>query len=171
MSDSTYILDDGLLAANGKRLLNYFLDLIFIFAIFYILMFVLGIVSTLLGIDITIFAQWLQNVNDLEAYLIGAVLMLIYYIPTEGFFGKSFAKFITGTIVVDENGNKPSFDMIVKRTFCRFLPFEAFSFISGGRGWHDSISDTYVVERKGLEQSKKMFYELNQIGVQEVEIN
>lgn len=63
-----------------------------------------------------------------------------------------------------KNGEKPSFSVIFKRTLCRLIPFDGFSFL-GSRGWHDSISDTYVVEKKSLEESVKMFHDLKLIGL------
>jgi uncharacterized RDD family membrane protein YckC len=49
--------------------------------------------------------------------------------------------------IVDASGNKPSFGKIVGRNFARLIPFEACSFLgSSARGWHDSLSGTYVVK-------------------------
>lgn len=54
---------------------------------------------------------------------------------------------------------------IVKRNFSRLIPFDAFSFIGDSSyGWHDSISKTYVVDKKLLEQKKILFNDLNKIG-------
>jgi uncharacterized RDD family membrane protein YckC len=73
----------------------------------------------------------------------------IYYILMEGIFGRTLGKLITGTVVVDGFGNKPSFGKIIGRSFARLIPFEAFSFLgSTGRGWHDSLTDTYVVKSR-----------------------
>lgn len=90
---------------------------------------------------------WLGNMSDFEGQILFVAICIFYYSFSEGIFGRSLGKFITGTIVVDENGQKPSFGTIFKRTLCRLIPFDALSFL-GSRGWHDSISDTYVVNKK-----------------------
>ena len=65
-----------------------------------------------------------------------------------------------------EDGSKPIFQDIFLRSLCRFIPFEVFSFLgSEGRGWHDSMSNTYVVDIAKFEAKKKSQSELEQIGV------
>ena len=34
------------------------------------------------------------------------------------------------------------------------------------RGWHDSLSDTYVVKKDLLDERKNQFYELDEISIQ-----
>ncbi|WP_264566521.1 RDD family protein [Flavobacterium sp. N3904] len=163
MKNTTYYLDEKLLASSGTRFMNYILDLVFYIIVIVFIAFIGAIVAALLGLSNLLL--WMQNISDLQSNLIAIVVMIIYYTLTEGFLGRSFAKFITGTIVVDENGEKPSFGILFQRTLCRLIPFEAFSFLgSSGRGWHDSISDTYVVDKKGLEESLRLFHEVDQIG-------
>jgi uncharacterized RDD family membrane protein YckC len=60
--------------------------------------------------------------------------------------GADAGKLLFGTFVVSASGAKPAFGQIVKRTLCRYIPFEPFSFF-GETGWHDSISKTRVVRR------------------------
>lgn len=89
----------------------------------------------------------LQNVG--MQYLLGLILMLAYYVPLEAMFGRTLGKLVTGTKVVDENGNPPTWGKAFGRTLCRFIPFEAFSFfMADARGWHDSIPKTYVVKTR-----------------------
>ncbi|MDR6761106.1 putative RDD family membrane protein YckC [Flavobacterium sp. 2755] len=161
MSNSTYILDEKLLASNGSRFINYLIDIVAIF----FLIFVFGIVMALLAnlFNLSGLLYWLGNMSDFEGQILFIFIAVFYYTFTEGVFGRTLGKFITGTVVVDENGEKPSFGTIFKRTFCRFIPFEAFSFL-GSRGWHDSISDTYVANKKDLEKEVKLFHEFNLIG-------
>jgi uncharacterized RDD family membrane protein YckC len=154
MSNTTYILDGELMASKGSRFLNYILDIIFIFIFTFVFAFILAILSNLLEWDGL--SYWQTNMNYLESQLVFMVIMVLYYLFTEGLFGRSLGKFITGTVVVDGNGEKPSFGAIFKRSLCRLIPFEAFSFL-GGRGWHDSFSDTYVVGNKALKESIKTF--------------
>jgi len=165
MVDSTYIIDDKLLVSGGKRFLNYILDIIFILITVFTLAVVLAIVASVFGWQG--FLIWMRSMSDLDGQIVFVGTSIFYYIFFEGIFGRSVAKFITGTIVVNENGLKPDFGTIVKRTFCRLIPFDALSFL-GSRGWHDSISDTYVVNKKALSEELKMFHEFSLIGVEEI---
>lgn len=131
-------------ASQGKRFANYILDMIF----FYIFCIILGV---LIGVIFAIVAPgsatFLNSDSKLMNYLIGFILLMIYYSIFEGLTGRSLAKYITRTKVVNDRGEKPSFSTILLRTLCRFIPFEPFSFfISDGSGWHDRISNTRVVE-------------------------
>ncbi|MDX6181380.1 RDD family protein [Flavobacterium sp. Fl-77] len=163
MNDSIYILDDALVASSGKRFLNYIIDMIFFVIAMYLFGLFLGILIAL-GFEGVSF--WMQGLGDLGWNLIGITILLVYYTLTEGFFGRSVGKFITGTVVVDENGEKINFGSALKRSLCRLIPFDGLSFF-GSRGWHDSITDTYVVEKKALEESIKMFHDFKLIGVEE----
>lgn len=165
MSNSNYILDDKLLASGGSRFLNYILDIVVIIALIFALSFIFAVLASLL--DLNEFLLWMGNLSDWEGQLIFVVISIFYYSLTEGLFGRSLGKLITGTVVVDENGEKPSFGIILKRTLCRLIPFDGFSFL-GSRGWHDSISNTYVVNKKDLENEVKLFHEFNLIGSKEV---
>jgi uncharacterized RDD family membrane protein YckC len=165
MSNSTYVLDDKLLVSSGARFLHYLIDQIFLLFILFGILVVSGIVSAILG-----FARvsvWIGELSDMEWNLMYIFALILYYILTEGLTGRTLAKFITGSIVVDENGEKPDFGTIIKRTFCRIIPFDAFSYLGGARGWHDSMSDTYVVSKKGLAENIKTFHEFNLIGIEE----
>jgi uncharacterized RDD family membrane protein YckC len=88
-----------------------------------------------------------ENIGP-EIYLVLEIPFLIfYYLALEGLFNTSAGKAVTGTTIVNENGERPRFMQIVGRTFCRLIPFEAFSFFGAvPRGWHDTLSNTYVVE-------------------------
>lgn len=165
MSNSTYILDEKLLASNGSRFINYILDIIAILILIFVVSFFTALLSSFLGWNSLLY--WLGNLSDLEGQLVFLAFSVFYYSLFEGFFGRSFGKFVTGTIVVDENGEKPSFGTIFKRSLCRLIPFDGLSFF-GSRGWHDSISDTYVVNKKDLESEVKLFHEFNLIGTSEL---
>ncbi|WP_281235488.1 RDD family protein [Flavobacterium gelatinilyticum] len=165
MTKTTYILDDKLIASNGSRFINYIFDIVGILCLIFIVTVIATFIMALT--DSNEFIQWIGNLSDLEGQIIFIVFSIIYYTLTEGFFGRSLGKFITGTVVVNENGERPSLDIILKRTLCRFIPFDAISFL-GSRGWHDSISDTYVVRKKELAKEMKLFHEFNLIGNNEV---
>lgn len=130
------------LASGGIRFANYLIDLVAYFLMSLLIGIFLGLIAILTNSDIS----WLDNMGKLTEYFLGFVIMSSYYIFFEALFGQTLGKMITKTKVVDENGDKPSFERIMTRTLCRFIPFEAFSFLSSNAvGWHDSLSKTRVV--------------------------
>jgi uncharacterized RDD family membrane protein YckC len=80
-------------------------------------------------------------------YTIIFVFILIYYPISEILFGSSPGKFLTESRVVNSKAESPNSSTIFLRTLCRNIPFDALSFFSK-RGWHDSLSETYVVKEK-----------------------
>lgn len=76
------------------------------------------------------------------------VLLFLYYLLLEGIIGMSFGKLITNTIVVNESGERPTVSQTIGRTFCRLIPFDGWSFLFRQRGWHDTLSGTYVTKGK-----------------------
>lgn len=86
----------------------------------------------------------LESIPDM---LLGAILIVVYYVCFEATIARTPGKLIFGTMVVNEAGIKASLKQVIGRTLCRFIPFEVFSGFSD-RPWHDSISNTYVVLAK-----------------------
>jgi len=124
------------IASSGQRLGNYILDLLFLYAFG----FVFGLALYIIGLG-----DFVDQMNDT---LFGFIIFLLYYVPQEAFFGWTLGKLITGTRVVDNFGLPISIGQAVGRGLCRFIPFEAFSFLGGGGspvGWHDKIPKTLVV--------------------------
>ena len=65
-----------------------------------------------------------------------------------------------------EDGTKPDAQTIIKRTLCRLIPFDGLSFFgTPSRGWHDSMSDTYVVKKDLFDEKVCLFYSLDEIGM------
>jgi len=127
------------IASKNQRIGNYFLDLVFI----YIFSFAMGLILYFIGLG-----DIIANINTT---LFGLILFLLYYVPQEAFFGWTFGKLITGTRVVSEDGTPVSFVQVVGRTFSRFIPFEAFSFLGKRNhpvGWHDKFPKTRVISIK-----------------------
>lgn len=86
----------------------------------------------------------------------GVPIAMLYYLIFEYFFSRTLGKWITGTRVVSARGTRPTFLEIVGRTVVRIIPFEGVTFLgSSGRGWHDSLSDTYVVKSRAIVTSDK----------------
>ena len=65
-----------------------------------------------------------QNLKIILRYLMFATGFLVYYVFMETKYQKTIGKFITKTKVVNTNGTKPELGDIVRRTFCRLIPFD-----------------------------------------------
>ncbi len=98
----------------------------------------------------------------------GSVISVIYYFLWENYAnGKTPGKYVTGTKVISIDGKAPTTRQILSRSLYRAIPFEAFSFF-GSDGWHDSLSDTRVINAKNYEAEKQAKEEINSIGIKEI---
>lgn len=168
MENREFQVTDDLLASKGQRFLNYIIDTIITYSVIFGLSFITALIADFF--QATSFLEWLQNVNSLEEYLIYFLIMIPYFTVMESIFSKSIGKFITRTMVVLEDGSKPDSGTILRRTLCRIIPFDNLSFLGNpSRGWHDSITDTYVVRKDDFEKSKELFYALDEIGINQDE--
>ncbi|HAH55418.1 MAG TPA: RDD family protein [Flavobacterium sp.] len=168
MEQREFQVTDELLASKGQRLLNYIIDSVIIYSTIFGLSFITALIADFF--EANGFLEWLQNINKLEEYLIYFLIMIPYFTLMESIFSKSIGKFVTNTMVVLEDGTKPESSIILKRTLCRIIPFDALSFLgTPSRGWHDSITDTYVVRKDDFERSKELFYALDEIGINQDE--
>ncbi|HJS20825.1 MAG TPA: RDD family protein, partial [Anaerolineales bacterium] len=114
---------------------TFFLDLIFV----YISFFILGAVLHAIGLDALLAGR---------GYGFGIVVIVLYYTLQEAFWGRTLGKAIAGTKVMKVDGSPISFGQALVRSICRFIPFEALSFLGGHGhpvGWHDKIAKTKVV--------------------------
>lgn len=132
-------------ASSGKRFANYLIDLV----VFYLILFVFGIVLALLSpasindIDSFSNSSFLDEVLSLLLY--GMYMFLIELIGK----GRSVGKFITGTKAVNEDGSAISAKMALLRGLSRTVPFEVFSALgSPSYPWHDKWTHTYVIDVK-----------------------
>ena len=127
-----------------KRFSNFILDII-----------ILDIFRVILGITGLYFST--------NEWFLGIVISVSYYVIFESVWSKTPAKFITKTKVITEYGEKPNFKNIFIRTLVRFVPFEAFSFLSPERprGWHDRWSKTIIIDdikKLSSVQKAEIFY-------------
>lgn len=156
MKNATFTVTDDLLASKGQRFLNLIIDLI----IQYVIMLSIGATIEIIA-DVTnnvVLHDWIASLDRMELIFFGLVIMVVYYNFTEMYFSRTFAKYFTKTLVVTKQGLRPSNNTIIIRTLCRFIPFEIFSFLgSNSRGWHDTLSDTYVVRKHPFMEIKKNF--------------
>lgn len=138
--------------SQGVRFGYFLIDVVF----FYIITFIIGI---LIGIIIvaTGNVDELRPDSGLIKFLdkMGYLIFFLYYAISEGLGGATLGKLICGYTVIDEYANKVSFPKALLRTVCRYIPFEAFSCF-GERGWHDTLSKTYVVKRSEKAELQKL---------------
>ena len=84
--------------------------------------------------------------------LLGVAIRMLYYIGLESLTGVTIGKLVTGTVVVNERGQRPTTGQVVGRSFAPIIPFDPFSFLSmTSGGWHDTLSKTHVVKKKALQ--------------------
>ena len=122
--------------------MNYLLDTAVLFGILFVGAFIYGMAT-----------GGVVEEDGEEGGLMFQVVFLggytLYYAISECLTGRTIGKLITGTKVVDADGNKPSFGKALGRSLCRHIPFEPFSVLSSdARGWHDSIPKTWVVRSR-----------------------
>ena len=122
-------------ATRGTRFLNVFIDAVIIILVF----------SPILMRELKIFSRYIEDAmgENLGLYVVSLVTGILYYTIFEGFFRMTPAKFLTSTIVTGFSSAKTNFGQIIGRSFCRKIPFEAFSFF-GEMGWHDQLPETTV---------------------------
>jgi uncharacterized RDD family membrane protein YckC len=130
------IVNASNLASKNCRFLHLFVDIILIRILGY-------------GVVYLIYSMGYGSILETErinGYLLGALIVFLYYFIFEGFFQMTPAKFITKSIVVNRDGSKPSFGTILMRSVVRLIPFEAITFLGkDSTGFHDSISKTCVI--------------------------
>lgn len=135
------------MASGTKRFINLIVDSI----VYYILTLLVGafsgLVAALMFPDESLVYDDSEG-TPLWAYVISISVLVFYYTVMEASFGKTVGKMVTGTRVVDKDGNTPDTGTIFRRSLARCVPFEAFSFLSNSRGWHDKWTDTWVVTNK-----------------------
>lgn len=120
------------LASRGARLANHIVD---------------SIAVTMLQFPVSyLFLGHGPDVRAAELYVVGAFFVFLgYYTLMESIWGRTVGKLVTGTRVVQLNGEPISGSQAVGRTLCRFVPFDALSFLLSQRGLHDRAARTIVV--------------------------
>ncbi|RKS95128.1 RDD family protein [Flavobacterium limicola] len=157
MENKKFTVTDDLLASKGQRLLNFVIDLFII----YVIETSIGTTIILIG-DLTksdTASNWVSSLSVVESFFFGLVILFFYYLITEMYFSRTFGKYFTKTMVVKHEGSRPNMKSIIVRTLSRLIPFEPFSFLTAERGWHDTLSVTYVVKKHDFIAKKKLFSE------------
>jgi uncharacterized RDD family membrane protein YckC len=150
-------------ASKGKRFANFIIDYIGQLIIGGAIGIAMAIISEITG-DYE-YVAWIDTMGTLGEYALGIVILIVYYMVFETITGRTLGKYITNTKVLTEDGQKPEADKILYRTLSRMIPFEAFSFLGEeGRGWHDSIAKTVVVDVKKYNEIVELQNSLSEIG-------
>lgn len=129
-------------ASRGKRFANYLIDLVMYYILFFTITFIMGMAAP----------ELVQNLeSDISAtliiYLIAFSLMVGYYTLFEAYAnGRTIGKMMTGTRAIKLDGTKLTPKDALLRSLSRLVPFEVFS--GFGVPWHDSWTNTTVVENK-----------------------
>lgn len=143
------------LASKEKRFANYIIDTIgyYLFAIVIGLVYALFSVET--GNEYFLEDEYIDS-NPIVDWLFGLALIVVYYTLMEYLLkGKSLGKYITKTRAVTQYNERMDMPTVLKRTLCRLIPFEAFSYLGDSLlGWHDTISDTKVINDIDWQESE-----------------
>ena len=118
------------------RFLNFAIDFTLIFVIYFI---IIPNIETFL---------FLSNQFERAIYRITSFVFFIffYYAFLEHKYQKTFGKIVTKTKVVNLKGEKAELSDIIRRTFCRLIPFDRLSYFFTRNGFHDAISKTKVIK-------------------------
>jgi len=104
------------------------------------------------------FNSGLDALNSLNIFapIFAMVIPFVYYFATEAIFKQSIGKVLTGSYVRSQNGKPANTAQILGRSLCRFIPFEAFSFLTDPMAkWHDKFSGTEVFYSSSIDMRKE----------------
>lgn len=127
-----------------RRLANYVIDFVIVVLLLFLITFSFDKYNNVDGIRG--FLRLLKFLDTLIILFVG--VYFLYYLLLESFFGITIGKVITGTKVVDFQGNKPTFGKVLIRSLIRLIPLDWFTYFSNNpHGWHDSLSKTKVIKK------------------------
>lgn len=163
MDFKNMIITEEMLASKSKRFLNSLIDSIPHFTISYGLVYSVFYLGEYL--DNYKLSLFLMDLSIMEELLFDSILGILYYFIFESLTFRSLGKYVTKTKVIMINGSAPTPKDILIRSLCRIIPFDALSFLGAkGKGWHDKISKTYVVDIAKFDEGRNLANELEQIG-------
>jgi len=157
------------LATKGQRFIHYIIDTAIQYGIGYLIGVVIGWMYLYFNIEAPY--NWLMGLSGWEDWLFSTSIAFFYYLLFEIFTQRTMAKYITGTMILTNDGEKPTAGAIFKRSLCRLIPLDAFSYISADRpiGWHDSIPEVIVVNVKKYEEAVRLKNSFDEIGREEAD--
>ncbi|TNJ45308.1 RDD family protein [Tamlana fucoidanivorans] len=167
--DAQFSVTPDLYASKGSRFTNYIIDLLLFIGLFYGVIILISVLVYTFVDDVTGFENFvdgLEHVNPfLDRLVTGSMLALLYFFSEWLLKGRTIGKYITKTKVVMLDGSNPEPIDFLKRSFSRIIPFEALSFLgAGGRGWHDTLSKTFVVDIERFHAKQDALSALDDIG-------
>lgn len=156
-------------ATKWQRLANFVIDRIIFSFSFFIIGSLGVIVDQILGIQyFTKLFSNLAGINRAVDILITGILYFLYTFLLEYITkGRTIGKYITGTKVITTDGQIPTMYEFFIRNISRLVPFDIISFL-GENGWHDSWSDTRVIDVKKYITETQMKREIDNIGAKEI---
>lgn len=156
-------ITNEMLASKEKRFANFIIDMIVRFIVTFLIGVLIAMYAQISGNEELLYA--LENISTLADYAISYVFLLIYYMIFESITGRTIGKYFTNTKVLMIDGSKPEADKILYRSLSRIVPFEGFSFLGNeAKGWHDTWSDTVVVDLKKYNEIKNSIDSISEIG-------
>ena len=157
-------------ASQGIRLINYVIDYIIVYSFFFFLGAFAMLLFQFVGVDFLLnFVNWIAELNRFQDILMTGFVYFSYTFLMEYFTkGRTIGKYITGTKVVSTDLQTIGAQQYFIRNISRLVPFDALSFL-GNNGWHDSWSDTRVVNFKDLENARSRENDLQNLGKKENE--
>lgn len=126
------------LLSRPKRIINLLIDTIVVGVLTLLVLIILNYA----GINF----KFISNKSNVKIIFIA--IQISYYLILEFTLNKTVGKFITHSKVVNLHFSKPNFFQLIIRTVIRFVPFEFLSFMNMGKGWHDLLSKTLVIDDK-----------------------
>jgi uncharacterized RDD family membrane protein YckC len=141
-------------ASTWKRLTNYLVDTLFVYA----LLLMLSIAFVYHSKD----DLQIQSFIAVEKPLL-VFLLVLYYTFCETYFrGRTLGKLVTHTKAITEENTNLNIQHAFVRSILRLIPFNHLSFLFGENndsheysiGWHDKISKTRVIDLKRVINSE-----------------
>ncbi|MGG5486894.1 RDD family protein [Gaetbulibacter sp. PBL-D1] len=156
-------ITEDLLASKGKRFVNHLIDLVPQYAVIYGLSYGFYYLGEFTGNYAL--SDWFNGMSTVMDYVFTYLLLLIYYTLMEGYTERTLGKYVTRTKVIKIDAEPITLKDAFIRSLCRLIPFDMLSFLgTNGKGWHDSISKTYVVDIDKFESKKQTEINLEAIG-------
>ena len=156
-------------ATKWARLANIVIDRIVFNLLFFVLGLIGGIMDRIFGMYYFVkFFDQLADLGRVTDIIITSILFFFYIFLIEySTKGRSLGKFVTGTKVMMTDGSEPTVRDYLIRNISRLVPFDALSFL-GENGWHDSWSDTRVINIKNYKAERQAKSDIETLGNKEI---
>lgn len=132
------------------RRINFAIDLLVVIVLWFILMFLITLIFSPESLTSSFVIEYIAISIEPSFFL----TYFLYFLIMESVFSRTVGKYITGTVVVNNNKEKPGFVNILIRSLIRFIPIDWFTFFKPNpTGWHDSLSKTFVINKEKVSSS------------------